>query len=360
MEQQRKFKNLVPAVLNGELSKERPLPILSYYNSDKNLRINILTPNDITLFFGETSCGKSKIGAFLIKQLLLKKTESNFKRFQNKKPYKVIVVDTEMTKENVRRYFMDDNFYEYESINVAGDELLFKDCYEIYSINENSIDECNEALMLFAKEQEQYLKDFNIVFFIDNLGSFVEDLNSSSNNGWVKQFRATFSLYTVLCVMHSNIKETSSNKKNATGSLGSAIEKIVANRFQVDKMEEGATITLLKSKTQNDRESPKLPFLITETENALIVNVSDMPLTSKKNDKSTKKVPDNELQIMLLEHLNTLPLDSDLRTRTNITNEFANVYSTGSWGNKLTQFINEGILIAKEKGRLYHIDENPF
>jgi hypothetical protein len=218
------------------------------------------------------------------------------------------------------------------------------------------MDECNEALRLFAKEQEKFLPDYNIIFFIDNLGSFVPDLNSSSNNGWMKEFKSTFSPFTVLCVMHANFKESSNNKSSATGSLGSAAQKIAANVFQVDKMDEGATLTLYKSKTQNDRSKPKLPLLITEKENALIVSVSKVPLTFRQNEDKSKAI-NIILSNRILNRLNGKPVESDERLKKNLVNAFPDLYKEKMMYQKIKEFEKDKILFQRNDF-LFHKDES--
>jgi hypothetical protein len=267
----------------------------------------------------------------------------------------VIVVETEMSDSAVMEYYMQNNFSEYDSFYEAYKDMEHKERYNIYPVSSHSIDESNNDLRLIAREEEKYLNDYNIIVFVDNLGSFTEDLNSSSNNGWMKNFKAIFSKFSVLAVMHSNFKESSNNKGSATGSLGSSAEKIAQNVLQVTRYDEGATIRLKKSKTQNDRKRIELSFLFNEIGNKSIVSMSKVPFAKKQNEDESKSRRIT-LSNRILNHLNGKPVDSDERLKKNLVNAFPDLYKEKMMYQIIKEFENDKILYQRNDF-LFHNDE---
>jgi hypothetical protein len=364
--EQRKTKNLVEAYIKGEINYVATIPLLRFNDEELGVKLDILTPEDITILFGPSGCGKSRISAFLVRQLLLRDSDKYFNRVENNKKYRVVFIDTEMSENNVVRYFLEDNFYEYESFHEANRDLTLIDRFKLYSFSSVSIEESYTSLREIAKEEEKYLNDYNIVFFIDNLGSFTEDLNSSTNNRLIKDLKAVLSKFTVLAVMHSNFKESSNNKNNATGALGSSAEKIGQTVLQVLPYIEngGIRLKLKKSKTQDDRKHVEVSFFYEEANGKVIFkNVSQKELLlneSLEQDKDkSKRIRDEELSNIILKYLQGKPLKSVDRLRGNLANAFPNIYKKSTLYPRIDTFVDQKVL-KYENDYLFHKDESPF
>jgi len=361
--EQKKRKNLVEAYLNGDIKYLDTVPLLCFSDEELPIKLDILTSEDITILFGPSGCGKSRVAALLVRQLLLRESEKYFKRLENNKKYRVIFIDTEMSENNVVRYFLEDNFYEYDSFQDANDDLGLKDRFSLYSFSSASIEDSLSELMLIADEEEKYLNDFNIVFFIDNLGSFTEDLNSPANNRLIKDLKSVLSKFTVLTVLHSNFKENSSNKNNATGALGSSAEKIGQTVLQVIPFSEsgGLKLKLKKSKTQDDKRQTEVSFCYEEINGKLIFkSMSQNEIHNNRNtkdDKCDSKHNEHECSNKILNYLNGKKLDHVDRLRQNLVKAFPGFYEKSSMYKKLNTLVEQKVL-RFEGVYLFHKDEN--
>jgi hypothetical protein len=358
-------RNLVEAFINGEINYSTTIPLLSFSDDKLNNSLDILTPGDFTILFGPSGCGKSRVAAFIVRQLLLKETDKCFKRFKNDKKYKVVFIDTEMSINNILRYFLNDNFHEYASKEDMERDLMLVDRFSLYSFSSASIDESHIELKRIAKEQEKYLTEFNVIFFIDNLGSFTEDLNSSSNNRLIKDLKATLSKFTALTVMHSNFKESSINKNNATGALGSSAEKIGQTVLQVFPLNESGRIKikLKKSKTQDDRRQIEIGLFYEEINGKVVFqNVSQSELLHSYTDhdkNDSRRTSDEQLSNIILSYLNKKSLKHVDRLRSNLALAFPSIYKKSAMYSRIDAFVEQGTLKYDEE-YLFHKDETPF
>jgi hypothetical protein len=359
--QQKKFRNLVDEYLNGQIKHEFIPPQLSYKDDDTNTKIDILTPNDITILFGPSGSGKSRIAAYLVRQLLLETPDTFFIRYQNGKKNRVVFIETEMSDNFLIRYHFTDNFYEYDSFEDANRCLDLKNRFILSPFNSLSIKDSLTQLKEIARNEIQYIHDYNIVFFIDNLGSFASDLNSSTNNEFIKDFKATLSKFTVLAVMHSNFKDDSRNKNNPTGALGSSAEKIAQTILQVVPNSSGSLrLTLNKSKTQDDRAKPGIYLSYKEIDGKLIFEEKSQKeysiVKDFVNESNEKSNYDFEVSNKILNHLNGKSDDHNDRLKQNLVYAFPKYLKKSSMYPKVNKLIDEKILLNKN-GYLFHKDE---
>jgi hypothetical protein len=89
-----------------------------------------------------------------------------------------------MSDYSLVRYFLKDIFFEYDSFLQAYKDLKLQSRYCLYPFNKLSVSDSLSQLKKIAANEMRNLNNYNIIFFIDNLGSFTEDLNSSKNNSF--------------------------------------------------------------------------------------------------------------------------------------------------------------------------------
>jgi len=363
MEQE--IKNLVEEYVKGNIKNEYIPPLLSYVDNVANCKIDILTQNDITVLFGPSGCGKSRVAAYLVRQLLLEEPDKFFLRDRNNKKMRVIFIESEMSDYSLVKYFLKDNFFEYDTFHQAYKDLKLQNRYCLYPFNNLSVSDSLSQLKKIAANEIQNLNDYNIVFFIDNLGSFTEDLNSSTNNSFIKELKAILSEFTVLAVMHSNFKDEAKNKNNPTGALGSSAEKIAQTIIQVKPQADNILqLVLNKSKTQDDKKRPAI-FLSYKEENRKIIfeqkSQSEYLVVKNINEQKNEKSNDVFITLsnMILNHFNKKPDNDVERLRQNLAYAFPDFLKKAAMYPKINKLVDDKILFYKGD-YLFHKDEMPF
>jgi hypothetical protein len=356
--EQKKYKNLVPLYLSGNIEIKPVIPFLTFDEDEIGIRFDILTPNDLTILFGPSGCGKSRICAFLIRQFLLKIPDRYFLKFPSEKEYRVVCIDTEMSEQNVLKYFIENSLYDF-NVHEMNTELQLLDRYEVIPLIGHSIPDRIEALREIVTDQLKYKSKYEIIFFIDNLGSFCDDLNSSANNKFVNDIKTLLAEHTVLSVLHSNHKEHSFNKNNATGSIGTIAERLAQNVIQVENPKSNTyTLQLKKSKTQDDKGDIKIEIYQQEADGHLIFSeIKQSEISDSK--RSTEKLNHEKFFDMLLLHLKDKADDSPDRTMKSIVLKFKGIYGKSSVYDKIKSMkeINQAF---EKDGFIFLSNETPF
>ncbi len=356
--EQKKYKNLVPLYLSGNIQIKPIIPLLKFDEDEIGVQFGILTPNDLTILFGPSGCGKSRICAFLIRQILLKIPDRYFLKYPSEKEYRVVCIDTEMSEHNVLKYFIENSFYDFK-VPEMNSELQLEERYEVIPLIGHSIPERIDALREIVKDQEKYKSKNEILFFIDNLGSFCDDLNSSANNKFVNEIKTLLAEHTVLAVLHSNHKEHAYNKNNATGSIGTIAERLAQNVIQVENpLSNTYTLQLNKSKTQDDKGNIKVEILQQEVDGHLIfTEIKQSEISDCK--RSAEKLNDETFSEILLLHLKDKPDDSSDRTMKAIVLRFKGIYGKSSVYDKIKSMKEKNQAFEKD-GYIFLDKENPF
>jgi hypothetical protein len=268
-----------------------------------------------------------------------------------------------MSDYSLVRYFLKDIFFEYDSFLQAYKDLKLQSRYCLYPFNKLSVSDSLSQLKKIAANEMRNLNNYNIIFFIDNLGSFTEDLNSSTNNSFIKELKAILSDFTVLAVMHSNFKDEAKNKNNPTGALGSSAEKIAQTILQVKpQVNSSLQLVLNKSKTQDDKKRPAI-FLSYKEENGRIIFEqksqsefsNEKDITERKNENNS----DYTLSNLILNHFNNRPDNDVERLRGNLVYAFPSFLKKSAMYPKVDKLVDDKILFFKGD-YLFHKDEQLF
>ena len=353
-----KQKSIIEMFLDGELDTITDNKILEFNRDLIGREFTLLTEGDFTLLFGPTSSGKSRIGAYFLRQFLLEKPDRYFVRKENGKKYVIVYVDTEMSGQNMLKYFVDDNFYEFKSIKEAIDKLQLKKRFQLLSYAEYDIEQRKIKLKEFISMINK--EEYNYVFFLDNLASFTEDPNNTINNKVVNELKSILADFPVLVVLHSNHKD-GSNRNNATGSIGTVMERLAANILQIaNPVNQKFTLELKKSKSQPDKIKTQVCINQTEKNGKLIMNeIYEIDDSMGDDKKDNKRMSDEEISKMILSHLNKKAFNSDERQRKSVV-QFLNPYYGKSRVYEIISSLKEKGKLNEENGYLRHIDEDPF
>jgi hypothetical protein len=357
------LRNIVEEWAYETLNEQHITPILQINENHVGTKFHIATNKDVTLLRGVTGCGKSQVCAFLVRQFVLESEDLFFKRIKNDKPFKVYVFDTEMSDLNIKKYFLKDAFHEYSKKEIISNLKVTESLYVLY-LKEYSMEDRMGQLLNKAKEIKKEAQAYNNIIFIDNIGSFCEDINSGSTNKLVNNIFAALSEFTTFVVMHTNHKENSQTKSNATGLIGSVVERLSQNIVEIQKSESKLiTMQLKKSKTQDDKLDYAVNFIQEEAEGKFFIKdvvPSDNLDIDKNKTKNSSRVSDEEFLQRIRDHVKDKPNNSPERTRKNLKSRFPEYSDTSkSVDNKITEFVNKEILIDVG-GYIFHKDEMPF
>jgi hypothetical protein len=358
------LRNIVEEWLNGTLNKQHKTPILQINENHVGTKFHIATNKDVTLLRGVTNCGKSQVCAFLARQFVLESEDLFFKRINNDKPFKVYVFDTEMSDVNIGKYFLDCAFHEY-GINECKDKLKMYERLCVFYFKSYDIDEKNKMLLAKLKEINKDAEAYNNIIFIDNIGSFCPDLNAGSANQLVNNIFAALSEFTTFVIMHTNHKENSQTKSNATGLMGSVVERLSQNIVEIKKSQSKMiTMHLIKSKTQDDKVESVINFIQDEAKGKFFIKeVVTNPGNFNNYENKTKnspRVPDEEFLQKIRDHIKDKPNNSPERTIKNLKLLFREYSDTSkSVDNKINELAKQRI-IKNVSGYIFHKDELPF
>jgi len=362
--------NLVLEYFNKSINEEQEVPVLEIDENNVGVKFHILTSKDVTLLRGVTGCGKTQVCAFLIRQLILKKPDTFFRRLDNGKPFLVYVFETEMSVLNILGSYLKNAFPEFNKNKLCDELTISERCPDINgmkrlflkSFRKYSLDDRKKKLEEFANELNKFSKSHNIVILIDNIGSFSSDLNSGQNNQLINEIFSALSDFTVLIVMHTNHKESSSSKNNATGLVGSVVERIAQNIFEIFKNEsKKVSMKLVKSKTQDDKLNLIVDFLQDESDEKYfvkdVVTSNNLSIEKQKN-KSGSRVSHEDFEIRIKKFIKPELNNSNKRTRKCIEEIFPEYKQKAILG-KIKDLVDAKVLIDTG-GFLFHKDELPF
>lgn len=355
------YENLVLEYLNQGINEEQEVPVLEIDEDIVGVKLHILTFKDVTLLRGVTGCGKTQVCAYLIKQLTLNSPDPFFKRVNNDKPFLVYVFETEMSKYSVKKNYILNAFPDFSKDQLR-DELNIADRLTVISFKKYSMEDRKTKLIEEAQKLNKLSDSHNIVILIDNFGSFSSDLNSGQNNQLVNDIFSSLSDFTVLTVMHTNHKENSYSKNNATGLLGSVVERLSQNVFEISKNNsKKILVKLVKSKTQDDQFNSQIYFIQEEANEKFyikdVVAAFDYSSDRQKN-KSGSRVSDEEFEIRIKQLINGEIPNSIKRTRKYIAEIFPEYKQAKSY-DKVKKLVDAEVLIDSS-GYLFHKDEMPF
>ena len=358
------LRNIVEEWAYETLNEQHITPILQINENHVGTKFHIATNKDVTLLRGVTGCGKSQVCAFLVRQFVLESEDLFFKRIKNDKPFKVYVFDTEMSDLNIKKYFLKDAFHEYSKKEIISNLKVTESLYVLY-LKEYSMEDRMGQLLNKAKEIKKEAQAYNNIIFIDNIGSFCEDINSGSTNKLVHNIFAALSEFTTFVIMHTNHKENSQTKSNATGLVGSVVERLSQNIVEIQKSESKLiTMLLKKSKTQDDKLDTAINFIQEEAEGKFFIKeVVTGPVNFNNYENKTEnasRVPDEIFLQKIRDHIKDKPHNSPERTIKNLKLLFREYSDTSkSVHNEITKLVDQKIL-KNEGGFIWHKDELPF
>lgn len=356
--------NLVLEYLNGSINEEQEVPVLEIDENIVGVKLHILTFKDVTLLRGVTGCGKTQVCAFLIKQLILNRPDPFFKRINNDKPFLVYVFETEMSRFNVMKNYLVNAFPGF-SISELRDELNIADRLTVISFRKYSLEDRKTKLFEEAQKLNKLSDSHNIVILIDNIGSFCPDLNAGQSNKLVNEMFSALSEFTTFIVMHTNHKENSATKSNATGLLGSVVERLSQNIVEISKNQSGIiAMKLFKSKTQDDKLNNAVNFIQNETEGKFYINnvvaFTNISNHYENKPKNSSRVSPCEFEERIKQNIVDKPNNSQDRTIKNLKLLFPEYSGTSkAVDNKITELERQGIL-SNQGGYIFHKDELPF
>jgi len=358
------YENLVLEYLNQGINEEKEVPVLEIDENIVGVKLHILTFKDVTLLRGVTGCGKTQVCAYLIKQLTLNSPDPFFKRVNNDKPFLVYVFETEMSKYSVKKNYIINAFPDFSKDQLK-DELNIADRLTVISLKKYSMEDRKTKLIEEAQKLNKLSDSHNIVILIDNIGSFCPDLNAGQSNKLVNEIFSALSEFTTFIVMHTNHKENSATKSNATGLVGSVVERLSQNIVEISKTQSGIiSMKLVKSKTQDDKLSNVVNFIQNETDEKFyidnVVAFTDSSNYVQTKSKNSSRVSSSEFEETIKKHIMGKPYESQDRVIKNLKLLFPQYNVTSkSVDNKITELERIGIL-TNQGGYVFHKDEMPF
>lgn len=356
------YENLVLEYLNQGINEEQEVPVLEIDENIVGIKLHILTFRDVTLLRGVTGCGKTQICAFLIKQLTLNSPDPFFKRVNNDKPFLVYVFETEMSRYSVKKNYILNAFPDFTKDQLK-DELNIADRLTVISFKKYSMEDRKTKLIEEAQKLNKLSDSHNVVILIDNIGSFCPDLNAGQSNKLVNDIFSALSEFTTFIVMHTNHKENSATKSNATGLLGSVVERLSQNIIEISKNEsKKISLRLVKSKTQDDKLNHVVDFIQDENDEKLYIKDVVSATYSSSDSKKTKtgsRVGIEEFEIRIKHIIKDEASNSNKRTRKFMEGVFPE-YKKAAVFEKIKDLVDKEILVDKGCGFLFHKDELAF
>lgn len=356
------YENLVLEYLNESIDEEQEVPVLEINENIIGVKLHILTFKDVTLLRGVTGCGKSQVCAFLIKQLVLNGQDLFFNRIDNGKPFLVYVFETEMSRYNIKKNYIKNAFPGF-SISELRDELKIADRLTVISFRKYSLEDRKTKLFEEAQKLNKFTDSHNIVILIDNIGSFCPDLNAGQSNKLVNDIFSALSEFTTFIVMHTNHKENSATKSNATGLLGSVVERLSQNIIEISKNEsKKISLRLVKSKTQDDKLNHVVDFIQDENDEKLYIKDVISATYSSSDSKKIKtgsRVGIEEFESRIKHIIKDEASNSNKRTRKFMEGVFPE-YKKAAVFEKIKDLVDKEILVDRGCGFLFHKDELAF
>lgn len=212
--------------------------------------ITLLMKNEMNLIVGATGSGKSKIGAYFKRQLILEECDPEFIRNIDFKKNRILVIDTEMDKARICIWYCQTPFYDLSNSKleklVDENKLIGKSLHGAGSEKEKI-----DIITNCVNEFKSNFPDDNLVVIIDSVFSLVENTNDPMNNKIANDLSNLLSNTTSIIISHTNKAQ---NSTSATGSLGTSLERYASIILNVSPSTNNSTDLIIKKTKANPND----------------------------------------------------------------------------------------------------------
>jgi hypothetical protein len=326
-------------LLGIEMEKKEAL--LETNEEELGREIKILAKGENNIIKGKTGVGKSLVTAYIISQFVYKTCNWFLKNNEN---LAVLLMDSEQGEGQIKDWFINNVFREMDNENIKLLESFKR--YKIFSIKdeENKLDALKKCIDICKK----LFPNMHLLIVIDNLTSFVDNTNDSSNTclNTINKYRGE---NTLISIVHVNDKNFENNE--ATGHIGSQAKRNVSMEWHITRSkdhEETIEMTCTKSRFDDHKKIPTL-LLSIKKDKTLYINeckLIDQSNNITKKPSTLEKVYDEFKKID-----ESCEIESDDRLRKNVKDKLKNIL------NLREAMIYRHLGTLKEQGRIF-IDKN--
>ncbi len=228
-------------------------------NNKINRAITLIMKNEMNLIVGATGSGKSKIGAFLIRQLIKPECDKMFLRNDDFNSNRLLIIDNEMDDLRIINWYIKTPFYDLDKSELVNLVDRQKKLYGKKLKGTGNEKEMFEIIKDIVVDFKNKFPNENKIVLLDSVYSLTENTNDPNNNKLGNDLNNLLTDTTSILISHTNHK--SLNSTSASGSLGTSLERCSSIILNINKVSELETdVIIKKTKSHPEDENCKIRF----------------------------------------------------------------------------------------------------